>query len=112
MTTMRTEGVEGFESRTSGVLSELETGGQLKRLQMIEGPMGPSIQLRGRGTVDCFCSNNYLGLANHPEVVEAGVEEARVELRQDLGEDGLKLVMHSPALALLEDGGGARGVRR
>ena len=77
MTTMRTEGVEGFESRTSGVLSELETGGQLKRLQMIEGPMGPSIQLRGRGTVDCFCSNNYLGLANHPEVVEAGVEGLR-----------------------------------
>ncbi|MEM1423764.1 MAG: aminotransferase class I/II-fold pyridoxal phosphate-dependent enzyme, partial [Planctomycetota bacterium] len=22
----------------------------------------------------CFCSNNYLGLANHPEVVEAGIE--------------------------------------
>tara|TARA_B100001059_G_C17832935_1_gene585924 strand:- start:3671 stop:4903 length:1233 start_codon:yes stop_codon:yes gene_type:complete len=77
MTIMRTEGVEGFDSRTSGVLSELEAGGQLKRLQMIEGPMGPSIQLRGRGTVDCFCSNNYLGLANHPEVVEAGVEGLR-----------------------------------
>ena len=22
----------------------------------------------------CFCSNNYLGLANHPEVVEAGLK--------------------------------------
>ena len=22
----------------------------------------------------CFCSNNYLGLANHPEVVEAGIK--------------------------------------
>ena len=70
MTTMRTEGVEGFESRTSGVLSELETGGQLKRLQMIEGPMGPSIQLRGRhGRLLLFVQ--LLGLANHPEVVEA-----------------------------------------
>jgi glycine C-acetyltransferase len=36
--------------------------------------MGPSIDIRGRGTVDCFCSNNYLGLANHPEVVQAGLE--------------------------------------
>ena len=36
--------------------------------------MGPSIDIRGMGTVDCFCSNNYLGLANHPEVVEAGIE--------------------------------------
>lgn len=77
MSTMRKEGVEGFQSRTSGVLAGLESGGQLKRLQMIEGPMGPSIQLKGRGTVDCFCSNNYLGLANHPEVVEAGVEGLR-----------------------------------
>ncbi|MBG84296.1 MAG: glycine C-acetyltransferase [Phycisphaerae bacterium] len=74
---MHDQGVERFESRTSEVLAELESGGQLKRLQMIEGPMGPSIELRGRGKVDCFCSNNYLGLANHPEVVEAGVEGLR-----------------------------------
>ena len=39
--------------------------------------MGPSIDIRGKGTVDCFCSNNYLGLANHPEVVEAGIEGLR-----------------------------------
>ena len=77
MSTTHDQGVERFESRTSGVLAELESGGQLKRLQMIEGPMGPSIELRGRGSVDCFCSNNYLGLANHPEVVEAGVEGLR-----------------------------------
>ncbi len=77
MSTMHDQGVERFESRTSEVLAELESGGQLKRLQMIEGPMGPSIELRGRGKVDCFCSNNYLGLANHPEVVEAGVEGLR-----------------------------------
>jgi len=66
-----------FQARTQGVLDELASGGQLKRLQMIEGPMGPSITLRDRGVVDCFCSNNYLGLANHPEVVEAGIEGLR-----------------------------------
>ncbi len=66
-----------FLSRTQGTLDELTANGQLKHLQMIEGPMGPTITLRGRGEVDCFCSNNYLGLANHPEVVQAGIEGLR-----------------------------------
>ncbi len=66
-----------FLSRTQGTLDELAASGQFKHLQMIEGPMGPSITLRGRGEVDCFCSNNYLGLANHPDVVEAGIEGLR-----------------------------------
>ncbi|MCH2133716.1 MAG: aminotransferase class I/II-fold pyridoxal phosphate-dependent enzyme [Phycisphaerales bacterium] len=74
MTMTHERGSDIFASRTTGVLSELESSGQLKHLQMIDGPMGPSIELRGRGTVDCFCSNNYLGLANHPEVVQAGLD--------------------------------------
>lgn len=74
MTTTDATGAGLFEQRTRIVLDELEASGQYKHLQMIEGPMGPSIDIRGMGTVDCFCSNNYLGLANHPEVVEAGIE--------------------------------------
>ncbi|MCH2138419.1 MAG: aminotransferase class I/II-fold pyridoxal phosphate-dependent enzyme [Phycisphaerales bacterium] len=74
---MNTSMQPGFEQRTQGVLDDLSATGQLKQLQMIEGPMGPSITLRDRGEVDCFCSNNYLGLANHPDVVEAGIEGLR-----------------------------------
>ncbi|MDG2029427.1 MAG: aminotransferase class I/II-fold pyridoxal phosphate-dependent enzyme [Phycisphaerales bacterium] len=66
-----------FGARTTAILGHLEETGQLKQLQMIEGPMGPSINLRGYGEVACFCSNNYLGLANDPEVVEAGIEGLR-----------------------------------
>ncbi|MCH7792736.1 MAG: aminotransferase class I/II-fold pyridoxal phosphate-dependent enzyme, partial [Planctomycetes bacterium] len=48
---------------------------------MLEGPMGASVRMRqADGTVReclCFCSNNYLGLANHPEVVEAGIQGLR-----------------------------------
>ncbi len=66
-----------FEPRTAAILESLHAGGQLKRLQTIEGPMDASIRLRGYGEVACFCSNNYLGLANHPEVVEAGIEGLR-----------------------------------
>jgi len=73
MTTISTS----FIDRSSAILTQLEESGQLKQLQMIESPMGPRISIRGRGEVDCFCSNNYLGLANHPDVVEAGIEGLR-----------------------------------
>jgi len=66
-----------FIDRSSAILAHLEETGQLKKLQMIESPMGPRISIRGRGEVDCFCSNNYLGLANHPDVVEAGIQGLR-----------------------------------
>jgi glycine C-acetyltransferase len=66
-----------FIARSSSILSHLEETGQMKQLQMIESPMGPRISIRGRGEVDCFCSNNYLGLANHPDVVEAGIQGLR-----------------------------------
>ena len=52
MTTTRTTGASVFESRTKAVLDELDATGQLKHLQMIEGPMGPRITLRDRGEVD------------------------------------------------------------
>lgn len=73
MTTTKLSGRDRFTDRAQQTLRQLEETGQLKHLQMIEGPMGPSIRLRDRGEVACFCSNNYLGLANHPDVVAAGV---------------------------------------
>ncbi|HRP62241.1 MAG TPA: aminotransferase class I/II-fold pyridoxal phosphate-dependent enzyme [Phycisphaerales bacterium] len=77
MTTTHTTGRETFANRADSILSQLEQTGQLKHLQMIEGPMDASIHLREYGDVACFCSNNYLGLANHPEVVESGIEGIR-----------------------------------
>jgi glycine C-acetyltransferase len=66
-----------FERRTDAILKQLSDSGQLKRLQVLEGPMDATVTLRGYGEVACFCSNNYLGLANHPEVVEAGIAGLR-----------------------------------
>ncbi len=66
-----------FDRRTTDTLDTLKKGGQMKQLQMIEGPMDATVRLRGYGEVGCFCSNNYLGLANHPAVVEAGIEGLR-----------------------------------
>jgi glycine C-acetyltransferase len=63
-----------FASRTHAILQQLEQSGQLKHLQTIEGPMDATVKLKGHGEVACFCSNNYLGLANHPDVVQAGID--------------------------------------
>jgi glycine C-acetyltransferase len=73
MTTMQT-GYELFTQRTDAVLQGLKDAGEYKFLETIHSPMGPIANLEGYGDVLVFCSNNYLGLADHPEVVAAGIE--------------------------------------
>lgn len=63
--------------RLAGTLAELRAAGTYKQLRNIAAPMGPTTHLDGIGEVLVFCSNNYLGLANHPEVVEAAVAGLR-----------------------------------
>lgn len=74
---MPTAALQPFETRANQILTQLKETGQLKHLQTIEGTMGATVKLRGYGTVACFCSNNYLGLADHPEVIEAGIQGLR-----------------------------------
>jgi glycine C-acetyltransferase len=69
-----------FTTRTDALFAQLRKDGLWKELQTIEGPMDAEITLIRNGKpqkVLCFCSNNYLGLANHPEVVEAGTKALR-----------------------------------
>ncbi len=74
MMTTATDRADAFHRRADEILAHLESTGQLKHLQMIEGPMDATITLRDYGEVVCLCSNNYLGLANHPEVRQAGID--------------------------------------
>ncbi len=61
----------GFEARTDDLLGGLREAGTYKVMRHIRGPMGATVDLDGVGEVICLCSNNYLGLANHPDVVAA-----------------------------------------
>ena len=63
-----------FDNRTRDALQTLVGTRQLKRFYELTGPLGPTAQVAGQGEVIVLCSNNYLGLANHPEVVAAGME--------------------------------------
>ena len=57
-------------------LDALKKSGFYKRERRIQTPQGSSITVNGRDVVN-FCANNYLGLANHPEIVEAAHEGLR-----------------------------------
>ncbi len=54
-------------------LNELKEKGLYKHIKTLEGPQGAWVQIEGRKLLN-FCSNNYLGFANHPEIVEAAKE--------------------------------------
>ena len=51
-------------------LKEIDSQGLTRRRKMLTTPQGVSVILEGRPLLN-FCSNDYLGLANHPRVVEA-----------------------------------------
>jgi 8-amino-7-oxononanoate synthase len=56
-------------------LAELRRSGLHRRLRLIEGPQGPRVLLDGADVL-LLCSNNYLGLADHPKVRAAAAEAA------------------------------------
>jgi len=51
-------------------LEDLARQGLYRSRRVINSPQGVHLQLDGRRIVN-FCSNDYLGLANHPEVIKA-----------------------------------------
>jgi len=55
-------------------LDELREARNYKRFNTLESPQGAVVHMEGRGEVIVLSSNNYLGLAGHPEVVKAGIE--------------------------------------
>ena len=55
-------------------LDALRAARTLKRFNTLLSPQGPVVEMEGRGEVVVLSSNDYLGLAAHPEVVRAGIE--------------------------------------
>ncbi len=54
-------------------IAQLKADNVYKRLNFLESPQGARVRMEGRGEVIVLSSNNYLGLANEPAVVRAGV---------------------------------------
>ncbi|MCG8443158.1 MAG: glycine C-acetyltransferase, partial [Caulobacterales bacterium] len=65
---------EDFYGRVRGELADIEAQGLTKPERVITSPQGAVVEVADGGTARTalnFCANNYLGLADRPELVEA-----------------------------------------
>ncbi len=69
-----TSGGEALRFRLGRELDDMAEAGTLKEFRVLESPQGPKATLRGHGEVVVLSSNDYLGMADNPAVVAAGVE--------------------------------------
>lgn len=65
--------------------------GLTRRLRQIDGAQGTWVTVEGRRTL-LLCSNNYLGLANHPALIEAA---QRAALQYGVGTGASRLISGS-----------------
>ena len=55
----------------SNTISQIEKEGLFKKERIITSPQSASIEVKGGQKVLNFCANNYLGLADNPQIIEA-----------------------------------------
>ena len=65
-----------FEDFLQQKLSDLDDRSMRRRLRVSDAPTGPVVEFEGK-KLHNFASNDYLGLAEHPEVVDAAVRATR-----------------------------------
>jgi glycine C-acetyltransferase len=63
-----------FDAELKAGIEQLKADHVYKRLNYLESPQSARVKMEGRGEVLILSSNNYLGLCEEPEVVDAGIE--------------------------------------
>lgn len=63
--------IETMKSHLNQQLQEIEESGLYKNERIITSPQRAMIDVKSGQTVLNMCANNYLGLANHPQIVAA-----------------------------------------
>jgi glycine C-acetyltransferase len=61
-----------FIAQLQDELAGFKKDGVYKRLNYLDSPQDPRVKMEGRGEVVILSSNNYLGLCDVPDVVQAG----------------------------------------
>lgn len=62
---------ESLLASLRATLSEIDAAGLYKRERLIDSTQNSTVRLKDGRTVINLCANNYLGLADHPEIVAA-----------------------------------------
>ncbi len=66
-----------FQEHLNGTISEIKEAGLFKRERYISSSQNSTVTLEDGSEVINMCANNYLGLADHPRVVEAASAAAK-----------------------------------
>src|SRR5438093_9882419 len=90
-----------LQEQLAAELDQLRAAGTYKRFNTLTSPTDAVVRMEGRGEVLVLSSNNYLGLANHPEVIQAGIEGLK---RYGAGTGSVRFICgtFAPHLALEE----------
>ena len=64
---------QAYLDHINETLAQIDADGMMKKERMITSPQGERITVDGRSVIN-LCANNYLGLANHPDLIEAAQE--------------------------------------
>ncbi len=72
----------------SRLLDDLRNRNLFRRCRTVSGPQGPKVTVDGRRVI-LMCSNNYLGLADHPALAQA---TSRVALDMGIGAGASRLI--------------------
>jgi len=75
-------------------VADLKAQGLYTTIRTIDGPQGPWLEIDGRRVLN-FCSNNYLGLANEPRLVEAAIAALR---RYGIGPGAVRTIAGTMAI--------------
>ncbi|MCG2648793.1 glycine C-acetyltransferase [Alloprevotella tannerae] len=59
-----------FQKHLQAQLQEIKDAGLYKSERIIESPQAAAIKVAGKEVIN-FCANNYLGLSNHPRLIQA-----------------------------------------
>jgi glycine C-acetyltransferase len=63
-----------FDEELKAGIEQLKAENVYKRLNYLQSPQSARVKMEGRGEVLILSSNNYLGLCEEPDVVDAGIE--------------------------------------
>ncbi len=62
-----------MKQHLSQTLAEIREAGLYKEERLIESPQKAAIQVKGKEVLN-FCANNYLGLSDHPRLIEGATK--------------------------------------